>query len=94
MPAKSNYVANTSPIFNVLSPDQCEEILLAAEEVLERTGVMVYDDEARELMHKAGCWVDGARVKIASSIVERALRSAPHPPGLHRLRSGSPSPLS
>jgi trimethylamine--corrinoid protein Co-methyltransferase len=89
MPARSNYVANSSPIFNVLSPDQCEEILLAAEEVLERTGVMVLDEEARDLMQKAGCWVDGARVKIASSIVERALRSAPQRVTLCNSRTGS-----
>ncbi len=89
MPTKSNYVANSSTMFRVLSPSQCDEILLAAEEVLERTGVMVYDEEAREIMKKAGCWVDGARVRIASSIVERSLRSAPQRVTLCNSRTGS-----
>ena len=89
MPVKSNYVANSSPIFKVLSPDQCEEILLAAEEVLERTGVTVYDDEAREILKKAGCWLDGERVRIPSAIVEKALRSVPQRVALCNSRTGS-----
>lgn len=89
MPVRSNYVANGSTIFRVLSPDQCEEIVLAAEEVLERTGTLVHDEEARELLRKAGCWVDGARVRFPSYVVERALRSVPQRVTLCNSRTGS-----
>lgn len=89
MPARSNYVANATTMFSVLSPGQCEEILLAAEEVLERTGVAVYDEEARETLKKAGCWVDGIRVRIPSAVVERSLRSVPSRVALCNSRTGS-----
>jgi trimethylamine--corrinoid protein Co-methyltransferase len=89
MPVKSNCVTYSSPRFNVLSEDQCEEILLATEEILAKTGVAVYDDEARDILKKAGCWVDGARVRIPSPVVERALRSAPQRVTLCNSRTGS-----
>lgn len=89
MPVRSNYKANSTTTFSVLSPAQCEEVLLAAEEILERTGVMVHDDEAREILRKAGCWIDEARVRIPSPVVERALRSAPQRVTLCNSRTGS-----
>ncbi len=89
MPARSNYVANGSTIFRVLAPDQCAEILLAAKEVLERTGTLVHDEEAREILRQAGCQVDGARVWFPSYVVERALRSVPRRVTLCNSRTGS-----
>ncbi len=89
MPTRSNYVVNAATMFSVLSPGQCEEILLAAEEVLERTGVAVHDEEARETLKKAGCWVDGIRVRIPSAVVERSLRSAPSRVTLCNSRTGA-----
>ncbi|MCB8814450.1 trimethylamine methyltransferase family protein [Desulfosporosinus shakirovi] len=89
MPVKSNYVENTSPMFSILSPSQCEEILLAAQEVLERTGVTVHDEEARDILKKAGCWVDGILVRIPSAVVDRALRSVPKRVTLCNNRTGS-----
>ncbi|AET68273.1 trimethylamine:corrinoid methyltransferase [Desulfosporosinus orientis DSM 765] len=89
MPVRSNYAENTSPMFKILSPRQCEEILLAAQEVLERTGVTVYDEEARETMKKAGCWVDGILVRIPSAVVNRALQSVPKRVTLCNSRTGS-----
>lgn len=89
MPVRSNYAENTSPMFRILSPRQCEEILLAAQEVLERTGVTVYDEEARETMKKAGCWVDGILVRIPSAVVNRALQSVPKRVTLCNSRTGS-----
>lgn len=89
MPVKSNYIQNNSPILSVLSPSQCEEILLAAQEVLERTGVTVHDKEARDILKNAGCWVDGILVRIPSAVVDRALRSAPKRVTLCNNRTGS-----
>ncbi|MGI6684710.1 MAG: trimethylamine methyltransferase family protein [Bacillota bacterium] len=89
MKTRSNYKANAGSVFNVLSPDQCSEIYMSAQEVLERTGVTMYDDEALEIMKKAGCFVDGIRVKIPSYLVDRALRTVPHRVTLCNSRTGS-----
>ena len=72
MRTRSNYKANASTMLSILSPSQCEEIFLAAQEVLERTGVTYHDDEALQIMKKAGCYVDGNRVRIPSYLVDRA----------------------
>lgn len=89
MPVRSNYLANSTPMFSVLSNSQCEEIFLAAQEVLERTGVTVHDEEARTILKKAGCWVDGILVRIPSSVVNRALSSVPKRVTLCNSRTGS-----
>lgn len=89
MRARSNYVANASTMLSVLSPSQCEEVLLAAQEILMRTGVTFHDDEAIQIMKKAGCHVDGIKVKIPSYIVDRALRTVPHRVTLCNSRTGS-----
>lgn len=89
MRTRSNYKANASTMLSILSPSQCEEILLAAQEVLERTGVTYHDDEALQIMKKAGCHVDGNRVRIPSYLVDRALRTVPHRVTLCNSRTGS-----
>jgi trimethylamine--corrinoid protein Co-methyltransferase len=89
VPITSNYSANVSPLFSVLTPSQCDEIVLAAQEVLERTGVTVHDEEARDILAKAGCWVDGILVRIPSAVVRRALQSVPNRVTLCNSRTGS-----
>jgi trimethylamine--corrinoid protein Co-methyltransferase len=73
----SNYAAQISPGIQLLSQDQKEAIHSATLELLRRTGVDVLVPEVRDLLKKAGCWVDGARVRIPSPVVEWALRTAP-----------------
>jgi len=64
--------------FRVLSDDQCEQIALAAFEVLERVGARFFDLEAVELLKKAGCAVaDGCLVRIPSGLVRQALNTVP-----------------
>lgn len=89
MPTRSNCAAYATPQMSVLSPSQCEEILLSAQEVLEQTGVTVYDEEARNVMAKAGCWVDGISVRIPAGVVLRALQSVPNRVTLCNSRTGS-----
>jgi trimethylamine--corrinoid protein Co-methyltransferase len=89
VPVRSNCAAYATPQLSVLSSSQCEEILLSAQEVLERTGVTVYDEEARNVMLKAGCWVDGINVRIPSGVVLRALQSVPNRVTLCNSRTGS-----
>jgi len=67
---------NTAGI-NTISYDQFEEIHLATLEVLDRVGVNVFDQEALELLKKAGARVDGHRVHIPAGMVKKALASAP-----------------
>ena len=51
---------------------------LAALEVLEKTGVIVYQEDAVELLASAGCKIaDKNRVRIPPHLVEEAISSAP-----------------
>lgn len=72
---RTNYKANTSVKMNVFSEAECQELVFAAEEAMWRTGTDFYDPESIEILKKAGCWVDGKRVRIPAHITERALRS-------------------
>jgi trimethylamine--corrinoid protein Co-methyltransferase len=65
------------PEYRVLSDKKKEEIYLAALEVLRRTGLKVKVPEALELLRKAGCWVDGDRVRIPAHLIDWAIRAAP-----------------
>jgi len=73
----SNEVDNQSVQFRVLSGSQCRRLYNAVLEVLEHTGVEIFCEEAVDVLKKAGCWVDGARVRIPSHLVERAIATAP-----------------
>lgn len=74
---RSNYSVYATPQFRVLSDGQIENIHLATLEILRRTGVLVFDDQALALLQQAGAEVDGNRVRIPAGLVERALASAP-----------------
>jgi len=58
---------------------QLEEIHLASLEILDRTGVRVYDYEAVRLLQDAGCLIaDKDLVKIPAAVIERALQHVPN----------------
>ncbi len=64
--------------FQRLSEAQNKRLLSACLEILERTGVRLYDQEALDLLKKAGVPAsDGNRVRIPPRLVETALASAP-----------------
>ncbi len=64
--------------FRRMSDEQCQKIHWASLEVLERTGVRLYEQEALDLFKKAGAFVsDGNRVRIPSGLVEKAFTSVP-----------------
>ncbi|MBS3968992.1 MAG: trimethylamine methyltransferase family protein [Clostridia bacterium] len=73
----SNLVDNQSVHFNVLSKSQLDRLFAAVLEVLERTGAEIHNEEALGLLKKAGCWVDGKRVRFPSRLVEKAISTAP-----------------
>jgi len=60
-----------------MSDDQCRQIHCASLEILERTGVQLYFQPTLDLLKKAGCHVDGNRVRVPANLVEWALRTAP-----------------
>ena len=74
---RTNYRVNSGVRFQMLSDDQLEELFWGVLHVLEYTGLDVYHDEAREILIKAGAWVDGIRVRLPSHLVRRSLELAP-----------------
>ena len=73
----SNFTAQVSPGIRLLSDEQKGEIHSATLEVLRHTGVDILVPEVREILKKAGCWVDGARVRIPPHLIDWAIRAAP-----------------
>ncbi|HEX9115200.1 MAG TPA: trimethylamine methyltransferase family protein [Anaerolineae bacterium] len=74
---RTNYVANAGVRFNMFSQDQLQELFNSVLDVLQYTGLEVLHDEARDVLEKAGAWVDGKRVRLPSYMVKDALRKAP-----------------
>jgi trimethylamine--corrinoid protein Co-methyltransferase len=75
---RSNDQAFVSSQFRRLSDEQCQKIHWASLEVMERTGVRLYEQEALDLLKKAGVSAtDGNRVRIPSGLVEKAFTTAP-----------------
>ena len=72
--------------------DACARVHQASLTLLERTGVDVKDERARELCAAAGATVDGRRVRLPAALVKDALASAPRTWTL-RPRGGETAPL-
>jgi trimethylamine---corrinoid protein Co-methyltransferase len=72
---RTNFKANQTSLLNILSDAQCQELVYAAEEAMWRTGTEFHDKESLEILRKAGCWVDGIRVRIPANITEQCLRT-------------------
>lgn len=61
-----------------LSPDQCQKLHNASLEILSRTGVRLHDQEAIDLLKKAGASIsEGNRARIPAGLVEKAFRTVP-----------------
>ena len=76
----------------VWDDDACRRVHEASLTLLERTGVDVKDERARELCAAAGARVDGRRVLLPPELVRGALDSAPRSWEL-RPRGGETAPL-
>jgi trimethylamine--corrinoid protein Co-methyltransferase len=75
---RSNDHSFGSVQFRRLSDEQCQKLYWACLEILEGTGVRLYDQEALDLLKKAGVSpTDGNRVRIPSGLVEKARAAAP-----------------
>jgi len=61
-----------------LTREQCQQLHNAGLEILERTGVRLFNDEALALVRKAGAKVgEGNRVRFPARVVEQALSTVP-----------------
>ncbi len=79
------------PLRARLTQAQCERVHLASLEILERTGVRLYEPEAVALAQKAGARIsDGNVVHIPARLVEWARSAAPRSITLHD-RNGNPA---
>jgi trimethylamine--corrinoid protein Co-methyltransferase len=64
--------------FRRLSDEQCQKIHWASLEVLERTGVRLYEQEAIDLIKEAGAHIsDGNLARVPSWLVEKAFTTVP-----------------
>jgi trimethylamine--corrinoid protein Co-methyltransferase len=73
----ANYQAHQTPQFRVLSDGQIKTIYQATLECLNRTGLHVYNAEARELLARAGARVNGLRVWVPPHIIQDAVAASP-----------------
>jgi trimethylamine--corrinoid protein Co-methyltransferase len=71
-----NYRVNAGSQFQLLSEDQRHEVYLAALRVLQHTGIIIRSDLTLDLLEGHGAWVEGARARIPSFLVEQARRCA------------------
>jgi len=74
---RTNYRVNSGVRFAMLSKDQLQELFDGVLHVLEYTGLEVHHEEGRDILKKAGAWVDGLQVRIPSYLVKRSLEIAP-----------------
>ncbi|MBU0482812.1 MAG: trimethylamine methyltransferase family protein [Proteobacteria bacterium] len=75
---RANDTSFGSAHFGKLSPQQCEKLHNASLEILERTGVRLFDPEAVELLRNAGAFIsEENRVRIPSGLVEKAFTTVP-----------------
>ena len=64
--------------YSRLSPQQCQKLHNASLEILARTGVRLYHQEAIDLLKKAGASIsEGNRVRIPAGLVEKAFSTVP-----------------
>ncbi len=71
------YKAQVTPGLKVWTQDQCYELHLKSLEILERTGMIVHDEDALKVYKDGGAYVKGNRVYIPASMVNEALKTAP-----------------
>ncbi len=65
------------PRLTMLAQSDCERIHAASCQILERTGVRVYNERGLELLRAAGADVQDDRARIPPALVDQAVASAP-----------------
>jgi trimethylamine--corrinoid protein Co-methyltransferase len=67
----------SSAHFSRLGPQEAERIHNASLEILERVGIEVHSEKARDLLVKAGAKADGIVLRLSEVMVTRALETTP-----------------
>jgi trimethylamine--corrinoid protein Co-methyltransferase len=67
----------TSAHYARMGKDECEKIHQASLEILQRIGIDVHDEKARQILVAGGAKSDGLRVRIPEYMVTRALSTTP-----------------
>jgi trimethylamine--corrinoid protein Co-methyltransferase len=67
----------TGAYYARLGQEECKKMHLATLEILERVGVDVHDETARQVLVKGGAKADGIRIRISEHVVEKALAVTP-----------------
>ncbi len=67
----------TSAHYARLGPEECAKIHRASLEILERIGVDVHDDQARDILVQGGARANGLRVRLPEHMVSKALATTP-----------------
>ncbi len=67
----------TSAHYARMGKEECEKIHLASLEIMQRIGIDVHDEKARQILDGGGAKVDGVRVRIPEYMVTRALVTTP-----------------
>ncbi|MEW5867809.1 MAG: trimethylamine methyltransferase family protein [Chloroflexota bacterium] len=67
----------TSAQYARMGQQECEKIHLASLEILQRVGIEVHDEKAREILVSNGAWAEGIQVHIPEYLVSRALATTP-----------------
>jgi trimethylamine--corrinoid protein Co-methyltransferase len=70
---KTHGTSLNSALYTRMGDKECEQIHAASLEILERVGVEVHDEKARDLLVKGGAQADGIRIRIPEHIVSWAL---------------------
>jgi trimethylamine--corrinoid protein Co-methyltransferase len=65
------------PTIRMLSDEQISAIHHASMDILEHTGIVMKNEQARRLLLENGAWESGDRIKIPERVVMNAIRSAP-----------------
>jgi trimethylamine--corrinoid protein Co-methyltransferase len=85
-----NTLQSSGPRYARLTPEQCEKLHNASLEILERTGIRLYDQGAIDLVRQAGAQVsDDNQVRLPARLIEQALSTAPRRVTLYN-RDGQP----
>jgi trimethylamine--corrinoid protein Co-methyltransferase len=67
----------TSAHYARMGKEECEKIHMASLEILQRVGIDVHDEKARQILADGGAKVDGLRVRLPEYMVTRALSTTP-----------------
>ena len=90
VPSNPETIPNQA-VAHKLTKAQSRKLYFACLEILERTGIKVFEPEGVDLLKKAGARVEGGnRVRIPPKLVERALSTVPGTITIHD-RFGEPA---